>query len=64
MANPRWPIAKQPESKYCAVRLAPAPDAPAAEPTFARTVRSDRLLRRTVVATTNGTAAVTTAGTR
>ncbi len=42
-------IAKQPELKYCAVRLAPAPDAPQPEPTFARTVRRDRPLKPVVV---------------
>jgi anaerobic selenocysteine-containing dehydrogenase len=30
-------IAKQPEFKYCAVRLTPAPDAPEAAPDFTRT---------------------------
>ncbi len=29
-------VAKQPEFKYCAVRLAPAPDAPEPTPDFAR----------------------------
>jgi hypothetical protein len=36
------PIAKQPEFKYCAVRLAPAPDAPEPAPDFARTTRRDK----------------------
>jgi anaerobic selenocysteine-containing dehydrogenase len=40
-------VAKQPEFKYCAVRLAPAPDAP--EPTFARTTRRDRPRRSILV---------------
>jgi sulfite reductase (NADPH) flavoprotein alpha-component len=44
-------IAKQPEFKYCAVRLAPAPDALKPEPTYARTTRRDRPLRATVVET-------------
>ena len=35
-------IAKQPEFKYCAVRLAPAPDAPEPAPDFARTTRRDK----------------------
>jgi hypothetical protein len=42
-------IAKQPEFKYCAVRLAPAPDQPAAEPAFARTSRRDQPQRAIVV---------------
>ena len=42
-------VAKQPEFKYCAVRLAPAPDAPQLEPTFAKTVRRDRPLKPVVV---------------
>jgi len=42
-------IAKQPEFKYCAVRLAPAPDPILPEPTFARTVRSERPLKPVVV---------------
>src|SRR5947208_1591947 len=33
------PVAKQPELKYCAVRLAPAPDAPEPTPDFARTTQ-------------------------
>jgi ferredoxin-nitrate reductase len=41
-------IAKQPEFKYCAVRLAPAPDAPVADPTFARTSRRDRPVKSIV----------------
>ena len=45
-------VAKQPELKYCAVRLAPAPDAPHPEPTFARTVRRDRPLKPVVVEVT------------
>jgi ferredoxin-nitrate reductase len=44
-------IAKQPEYKYCAVRLAPAPDAPEVEPTFARTSRRDRPHKAIVVET-------------
>ncbi|MBV8384390.1 MAG: hypothetical protein JOZ63_17415, partial [Planctomycetaceae bacterium] len=46
-------IAKQPEYKYCAVRLAPAPDAPEAEPTFARTSRRDRPHKAIVVETSS-----------
>jgi ferredoxin-nitrate reductase len=42
-------IAKQPEFKYCAVRLAPAPDQPLVEPAFARTSRRDRPQRAIVV---------------
>jgi hypothetical protein len=42
-------VAKQPELKYCAVRLAPAPDAPQPEPAFGRTVRRERPLRPIVV---------------
>jgi ferredoxin-nitrate reductase len=42
-------VAKQPELKYCAVRLVRAPDSPAPEPTFARTSRRDRPLRPIVV---------------
>lgn len=42
-------VAKQPEFKYCAVRLTPAPDAPQPEPTFARTSRRDRPQRAIVV---------------
>src|SRR6185312_17283993 len=42
-------VAKQPEFKYCAVRLAPAADAIRAVPTFARTTRRDRPIRATVV---------------
>jgi ferredoxin-nitrate reductase len=34
-------VAKQPEFKYCAVRLAPAPDAPEPASDFARTTRQD-----------------------
>ncbi|MBV8231844.1 MAG: nitrate reductase [Planctomycetaceae bacterium] len=46
-------IAKQPEYKYCAVRLAPAPDAPEVEPTFARTSRRDRPHKAIVVETSS-----------
>jgi len=42
-------IAKQPEFKYCAVRLAPAVDAPQPEPAFGRTIRSERPLKPVVV---------------
>jgi ferredoxin-nitrate reductase len=42
-------VAKQPEFKYCAVRLAPAADALAPEPAPARTVRSAKPTRPTVV---------------
>ncbi|MBX6314478.1 MAG: hypothetical protein IRY99_16425, partial [Isosphaeraceae bacterium] len=41
-------IAKQPEFKYCAVRLAPAHDALAPEPPYARTRQADRPIRRIV----------------
>jgi hypothetical protein len=34
-------IAKQPEFKYCAARLTPAPDAPGPAPDLARTTRWD-----------------------
>jgi anaerobic selenocysteine-containing dehydrogenase len=44
-------IAKQPEFKYCAVRLAPAPDAPLPEPAIARTVRRERPLKPVIVDT-------------
>ena len=44
-------IAKQPEFKYCAVRLAPATDAPPPEPAFGRTVRTARPLKPVVVRT-------------
>jgi predicted molibdopterin-dependent oxidoreductase YjgC len=42
-------VAKQPEFKFCAVRLAPAPDAPQPEPDFAKTVRRERPLKPVVV---------------
>ncbi len=42
-------IAKQPEFKYCAVRLAPAPDAPEPAPDFARTTRRDKPQKAVVV---------------
>src|SRR6266850_2314116 len=42
-------IAKQPEFKYCAVRLAPASDAPEPAPDFARTTRRDKPLKPIVV---------------
>jgi anaerobic selenocysteine-containing dehydrogenase len=42
-------VAKQPELKYCAVRLAPAPDAPQPERAFGRTVRRERPLKPIVV---------------
>jgi hypothetical protein len=44
-------IAKQPEFKFCAVRLALAPDAQQPEPVFSRTVRSQRPLKPVVVKT-------------
>jgi len=44
-------IAKQPEFKYCAVRLAPAVDAIREVPAFARTSRSDPPLKPTIVDT-------------
>jgi ferredoxin-nitrate reductase len=44
-------ISKQPEFKYCAVRLAPAPAERMPEPSYARTFRRDRPLRPIVVAT-------------
>jgi anaerobic selenocysteine-containing dehydrogenase len=44
-------IAKQPELKYCAVRLAPAPDAPVPEAAYGRTVRRERPLKPIVVET-------------
>ncbi len=44
-------IAKQPEFKFCAVRLAPAPDAHQPEPVYGRTVRSERPLKPVVVKT-------------
>ncbi len=44
-------IAKQPEFKYCAVRLAPAPDAVKPEPVYARTTRRDKPIRPNVVET-------------
>jgi anaerobic selenocysteine-containing dehydrogenase len=47
-------IAKQPEFKYCAVRLAPAPDAPQPEVAFARTVRREKPLKPVVVEATAG----------
>jgi predicted molibdopterin-dependent oxidoreductase YjgC len=42
-------VAKQPEFKYCAVRLAPAPDAPEPAPDFARTTRRDKPHKTVVV---------------
>jgi anaerobic selenocysteine-containing dehydrogenase len=42
-------VAKQPEFKFCAVRLAPAPDAPQPEPAFGRTVRRERPLKPIVI---------------
>ena len=42
-------IAKQPEFKYCAVRLVPAPDAPEPAPDFARTTRRDKPHKAVVV---------------
>jgi ferredoxin-nitrate reductase len=42
-------IAKQPEFKYCAVRLAPAPDAPEPAPAFAPTTRRDEPQKAVVV---------------
>jgi predicted molibdopterin-dependent oxidoreductase YjgC len=42
-------IAKQPEFKYCAVRLAPAADAPEPAPDFARTTRRDKPHKAVVV---------------
>lgn len=45
-------VAKQPELKFCAVRLAAAPDAPDVEPAVARTVRRDRPQRPVVVEAT------------
>jgi len=42
-------IAKQPELKYCAVRLAPTPDAPEPAPDFARTTRRDKPQKAVVV---------------
>ena len=42
-------IAKQPEFKYCAVRLAPASDAPEPAPDFARTTRRDKPHKAAVV---------------
>lgn len=53
-------IAKQPEFKYCAVRLAPAPDAPELEPTFARTSRRDRSPKAIVVETSSHPKVATT----
>jgi ferredoxin-nitrate reductase len=57
-------IAKQPEFKYCAVRLAPAPDAPVADPTFARTSRRDRPVKSIVVEKTTRTTVEATAQTK
>jgi ferredoxin-nitrate reductase len=45
-------VAKQPELKYCAVRLAPAPDATGDGIPYARTSRRDRPLKPVVVRTT------------
>jgi ferredoxin-nitrate reductase len=42
-------VAKQPELKYCAVRLAPAAEALGPEPPYARTTRRDRPLKPIVV---------------
>jgi ferredoxin-nitrate reductase len=42
-------IAKQPEFKYCAVRLAPAPGAPEPTPDCARTTRRDKPHKAVVV---------------
>jgi sulfite reductase (NADPH) flavoprotein alpha-component len=42
-------IAKQPEFKYCAVRLAPAPDAPEPAPAFARPTWRDEPQKAVVV---------------
>ncbi len=53
-------VAKQPEFKYCAVRLAPAPGPAAIEPTFARTARADRGPRPTVVGASAPETAITT----
>jgi anaerobic selenocysteine-containing dehydrogenase len=42
-------VAKQPELKFCAVRLAPAADAPRPETGFGRTVRRERPLKPIIV---------------
>jgi ferredoxin-nitrate reductase len=54
-------VAKQPEYKYCAVRLAPAPGPVEIAPAFARTSRAERPIRATVVGSPVREAATTTA---
>jgi ferredoxin-nitrate reductase len=46
-------VAKQPEYKYCAVRLAPAADALKPAPTLGRTSRQERPLKPTIVETSS-----------